>query len=148
MLQLFQYPFKVWITSVLVGSFLLLLWSQQSNLLEYVFSVDFVQFYFLTALISCIVSIPCLLLLWVCYVLLRGRGRQPKAIRLSLLIVALLCCSAVFIIVSRPDILNVTSGGAYSAIGAYALPLAVGVIAYKQDQEKPASKNEPDNSEV
>jgi hypothetical protein len=50
--------------------------------------------------------------------------------------------------VSRPDILNVTSGGAYSAIGAYALPLAVGVIAYKQDQEKPASKNEPDNSEV
>lgn len=132
--QLWRYPLKIWLTSVFVGPFLLLSLSNQPSLLNYVFSFDYLQFYFLAVVVGGLVSAPFFLFLWLCYTLLTRCGWRAMLIRLSLLIVSLLCCSTIFIMVSRPDLWNVSSVGAYRAIGSYFLPLFFGVSFYKLNQ--------------
>jgi hypothetical protein len=130
------FPLKVWITSVLVGPFLLLSLSTQPTLLTYIFSSGFLEFYFVAVVIGGGVSIPCFLLLWLCTQMLMRWKWRTATIRVSLLVISLLCCITIFSLFSLPDISSIWKPGNVKLMGAYALPLTFGVMVYKLEKQK------------
>lgn len=129
----YVYPFQVWLTSVLIGPVLLLFKFKPTvvTVLSYIFSLGFIQYYFVAVLIGGFCSIPCFLFLWLCYALLIKKDTPVSLIRVALALISLLCCITVFIVMSLPDLKNFWSRGNIILIGAYALPLIVGVFIYK-----------------
>lgn len=129
-----NYPLKVWLTSVLVGPFLLMSLSTQPSVINYIFSFDFVQFYFVAVVIGGGVSIPCFLFLRLCTQILIRSRRKMAAIRLYLLIISMLCCITIFALFSLPDLSSIWKGGNIKLMGAYALPLVFSVIVYRLEK--------------
>lgn len=120
-------------SSVLIGPILLLFKFKPTvaTVLSSFFSVGFIEYYFVAVLIGGFCSIPCFLFLWLCYTLLIKKDTPVWLIRVALALVSLLCCIAVFIIMSSPDLKNFWGRGNIILIGAYTIPLIAGVLMYK-----------------
>jgi hypothetical protein len=137
MLQLLPYPFKVWITSVLVGPVLLLFIVMQPDTTFDVKDLfGFVQFYLVAVLLGGFCSIPCFLFLWLCYSLLIRWRWTTFAIKAGLLFVSMLCCITVFACFSMVDRQEVWTVANLKLMIAFAIPLAFGVTLYKLKKNK------------
>lgn len=132
-----KYPLKIWLTSVLVGPILLVFRFKltASTVIDYIFSTGFVEFYFVSVIIGAFFSIPCFLFLWLCYTLLVKKDTPIWLLRVILALVSVLCCITIFILMSLPDLKNFWSKGNIILIGAYTLPLIIGVFLYKIKME-------------
>lgn len=133
--KLWQYPFKVWITSVLVGPILLLILVMNNTKdLDSRAIGGSIQFYLIALLIAGFFSTPCFFFLWMCYSLLVKWNCKEWIIRIALLFVSILTCIAVFACFSLMDRQSFWHMGNLKLVGAFALPLAFGVIVYKLKQ--------------
>lgn len=131
MINTCSFPFKAWMTSVFIGPFLLIFKSTVSEVIGYIFSLDFALFYPMAVLVGWVFSVPCFLFLWLCYALLLKTNQPIWFIKGVLISVSFLCCITVFIFMSLPDLRNFWSRGNIILISAYALPLIVGILCYK-----------------
>ncbi len=136
MYQPLSYPLKVWITSVLSGPFLLLSLSTQPDVVHYIFSVGFVEFYFVAVVIGGLVSTPCFLFLWLCYTLLIRFNWRTSIVRISLILISLLCCITIFALFSLPNLSSIWKGGNVKLMGSYAIPLTIGLMLFKMNKSK------------
>jgi hypothetical protein len=131
------YPFKVWITSVLVGPLLfialILMFDADNNT---IFNGIYPLLYILSVAVGGLISFPCFLILWLCYHLLIKYNLRLKTMRVCLLIISLVCCITVLILFSSIDPGSVWKAGNIRLIAAYTLPLAFGVTIYKLDEQK------------
>ena len=130
--KLWQYPFKVWITSVLVGPIILLILVMNNTKdLDSRAIGGFLQFYLIALVIAGFFSIPCFFFLWLCYSLLVKWNCKEWITRIALLFVSILTCIAVFACFSLMDRQSFWHIGNLKLVGAFALPLAFGVTLYK-----------------
>lgn len=128
-----KYPFKIWLTSVLLGPIFLVFRFKHtiSSIIDYIFSTDFLQFYFVSVIIGGCFSIPCFLFLWLCYRRLVKKETPIWLLKVTLLLLCLLCCITIFILISLPNLTNFWSKGNIFLIGSYCLPLLAGVFIYR-----------------
>lgn len=125
-----SYPFKVWMTSVLIAPLLMLSLSTQPDLVQYIFSSGFLQFYIIVVLIGGFVSIPAFLFLKLCYSWMRRLSLSPLIIRMLLVPICLLCCIVAFILFSLPDLSKIWHYNNVLLMGSYALPLVFAIVFY------------------
>ena len=105
-----------------------------ASVVNYIFSFDFVQFYFVAVVIGGGVSIPCFLFLRLCTQILIRSRRKTAAIRMYLLIISMLCCITIFALFSLPDLSSIWKGNNIKLMGAYALPLVFSVLVYRLEK--------------
>lgn len=129
-----SYPFKVWITSVLVGPLLMialiLMFDADNNT---IFNGIYPLLYILSVAVGGLISSPCFLILWLCNHLLLKYNLKPRTMKVYLLIISLVCCITVLMLFSSIDPGSIWKAGNIRIIAAYALPLAFGVTVYKLD---------------
>jgi hypothetical protein len=130
-----MYPFKVWITSVLVGPLVvvisILMFDPHNNT---IFNGIYPFLYLMTVVFSGLYSFPCFLFLWLCYHLLSRCDLAPLALRSVLLIISILTCIAIFLVFSFIDTRSITRWDSIRSIGSFALPLIFGVMVYKLER--------------
>ena len=133
--ELFRYPFRIWMTSVLVGPVLLMLSMGWTRGWSGAMGYDLIQFYSVTVLLAGFMSIPSFLFLWLCYYSMLVKWKwSTLAIRGALLGISLLSCISLFAYFSFGDGKSFWHTGDWVLVGAFALPLAFGVIVYKLKQ--------------
>lgn len=142
MLHNYKFPLKVWLTGVFFGPMLMIVSMKVLRTENFadVFNGLYLLTYFLSVLIGGIFSIPCFLFLWLCYTLLVKKDTPIWLLRLALTLVSILCCVAVFILISLPHVKNFWSKANIFLIGSYCLPLLAGVFIYKVAAVKTQSK--------
>lgn len=112
------------------------------GVVDYIFSVDFILFYIIAVGIGGVCSSPCYLFLWWCYSLLIMTDMPVWLTKLLLATTSVLCCITIFIMLSLLDLTNFWSRGSVIFIGAYSLPLIVGIFIYKvKTKPDPISNN-------
>jgi len=136
MRQHYKFPLLVWLTSVLIGPKLTLILFKFSTRGEFSFSTGYWKLYLPAVLVGGVVSAPCFFVLWFCYDVLLKRNEPVWLIRLVLLLVSLLCCVSLFTLVSLVGYTKFWSGDSFSLIAAYSLPLIVGVLLFKVEEEQ------------
>ncbi|PYF68831.1 hypothetical protein [Pedobacter nutrimenti] len=139
------FPLKVWLTSIFIGPLLLLLNTSNSNavmfntditqIIDYVFSSDFVSYYLLAVGIGAACSIPCFLLLWLFYALLKKTALAPWGIRGVLMLFSTGCSAGIFMMFSMSDLGNFWNKGNLVMIASYAIPLVFGLLLYRMDRK-------------
>ncbi len=118
-----SYPFKIWLTSTLVGTLLFVIYFSIASDAPFEGIFTFFIFGFFAALGT---SIPAFFILWLCLHLLTKTSLSTPKIRIIMAIVGAICCTLLF---------N-TLGVSYAAtsdlvlIGAYALPVMVSALVY------------------
>ncbi|MEE1945074.1 hypothetical protein VRU48_08145 [Pedobacter sp. KR3-3] len=118
-----SYPFKIWLTSTLVGTLLFVIYFSMVSAAPFEGVFTFFIFGFFAALGT---SIPAFFILWLCLYLLTKTSLSTQKIRIIIAIVGTVCCTLLF---------N-TLGVSYAAtsdlvlIGAYALPVIVSALVY------------------
>lgn len=132
----YRYPYKIWLTSILVAPFLMLSLSTQPNLVQYFFSIGYLQFYLVAILIGAFISVPSVLFLWLCYAWMIRMLSSTLFIRLLILPICLLCCIVTFILFSLPDLSRVWTHGNITLMGCYCFPIICGVMFYKMEIQK------------
>lgn len=135
-----NFSFKVWLTSIFIGPLFLLLNASNNHavmfntdiaqIINYVFSSDFVVYYLLAVVIGGACSMPCFLLLWLCCAFLKKMSFSVWAVK-GLLIVFSVCCTAgIFMLFSMSDLGTFWNKGNMIMIGSYAIPLTAGLLFY------------------
>jgi hypothetical protein len=131
------YPFKVWITSVLVRPIVvvisILMFDADNNT---IFNGIYPFLYLMTVVFSGLYSFPCFLFLWLCYHLLSRCNLAPLALRSVLLIISILTCIAVFLVFSFIDTRSIARWDSIRTIGSFAIPLAFGIIVYDLENQQ------------
>jgi hypothetical protein len=131
--QLWQYPVKVWVTTFIAAPFLMLSLSTQPNLIDYLFSIGFLEFYFIVIVMGGFLTLPGMLLLWLCSTLaIRWRMTQAESKPIFILI-SLLCCTSTFALFSLPDLSNFWKARNVYFMASYALPLTLSLLFYEVD---------------
>lgn len=121
-------------TSVFLGPIILLINPASRDLVDYMSSGAYMWFYLAAVVIAVFVSSPFFLLFWFCYELLAKWKLNTLLIKISLITIILLCCLSLLAILSSPD--STATYDSLHFLGAYAVPLIVGVIVYKLDKPK------------
>lgn len=137
------FPLKVWLTSVLTGPVLFMFKNPVPTAIDFIVSVEFVEFYIYAILMGGFYSIPCFLVLWLCYSLLLGKNISGWLTRIILVLVSLLCCVIIFVLVSLPNNLkHLWSGNNLKLMTAYALSLIIGISTYRVTNVNHQSSND------
>lgn len=122
----------MWMTSVLVGPIFLLLNPATRDLVDYMSSGAYMWFFLAAVIIGVFVSSPFFLLFWFCYELVAKWKLNTLLIKISLIMIILLCCLSILAILSSPD--STATYDTLQLLGAYAVPLMFGVTVYKLDK--------------
>jgi len=141
MLRHYRYPVKVWLTSVLTGPVLFMFKNPVPSAINFIVSVEFVEFYIYAILMGSFYSLPCFLILWLCYSLLLSKNVAGWLTRITLVFVSLVCCVTIFMLVALPNVRYLWSGDNFILMIAYVLPLVVGVSTYRLTNAKNKSSN-------
>jgi len=150
-----NFPLKVWLTSIFIGPLFLLLNASNNNavmfntditqIIDYVFSKDFVIYYLVAVGVGGACSIPCFLLLWLCYALLVKTSLSAFSIRVLLTLFSLVCTIGVFMLFSMSDLEHFWSMGNIVMMGSYGLPLMIGLFIYKMNLRNQLSSAAPES---
>ena len=148
-----NFPLKVWLTSIFIGPLFLLLNASNNNavmfntditqIIDYVFSKDFIIYYLVAVGVGGACSMPCFLLLWLCYALLVKTPLSVLSIRLLLILFSLICTIGIFMLFSMSDPEHFWSMGNIVMMASYALPLMIGLFIYKMNLRNQLSSPEP-----
>jgi hypothetical protein len=132
MLQLLHYPFKVWITSVLGGSALFVLWikyfeSYNDTVLQSIYFFT----YILTVVCSGLLSVSAFIILWFSYWFLVKRSIATLASKATLIIISLILTFITTRMVPGVDEIEFWSLDNFELLLCYWLVLIVGIVTYQ-----------------
>ncbi|PTS95199.1 hypothetical protein DBR11_21620 [Pedobacter sp. HMWF019] len=152
-----NFPLKVWLTSIFIGPLFLLLNASNNNavmfntditqIIDYVFSKDFAIYYLVAIGVGGACSMPCFLLLWLCYVLLGKTSLSALSIRGLLILFSMLCSIGIFMLFSMSDLEHFWNMGNIVMMASYALPLLIGLLIYKMHSRKQLTSSEEQESQ-
>lgn len=131
--EYWKYPLKVWITTFLSAPFFMLLLSTQPNLMKYLFSVGFLEFFFIVVVLGGFLTLPGMLLLWLCSSLSIRWRMTPAQSKPLFILISLLCCINMFVLFSLPDLSSFWKARNVYFMSTYALPMIMGLIFYKRE---------------
>jgi len=150
-----NFPLKVWLTSIFIGPLFLLLNASNNNavmfntditrIIDYVFSKDFVIYYLVAVGLGGACSMPCFLLLWLCYAFLTKTSLSSLSIRLLLTPFSLICTIGIFMLFSMSDLGQFWNMGNIVMMASYALPLMIGLFIYKMNLRNQISSEEQES---
>ena len=140
MLKLWRYPLKVWISMIILAPFLLLTLSTQPNLADYVLSKGFFEIYYVTLVISSLITFPFHLFLWWIYSRLVRMVLNQYLLKGILLAISLAFIVFVLLALSLPSMHNFFGKANLKFMSAYAIPMTICVFVYKVDRGKFPSK--------
>lgn len=135
MIDNIRYPFKVWITSLLLGTLIIMQLGMVTND-DKIFSSMSPMIYLFSISIGGLFSLPCFMTFWICYHLLLHFNQSELMIRMYLALFSLLTCSLTLMLFTSSNLLSFWKQDNLISIGAYAVPLIVGVMFYKLDKQK------------
>lgn len=128
-----RYPFKVWITSLLVGTLIFMLLAITGGN-HTIFSGIWPMFYVLGVAVGGLFSLPCFMTFWICYHLLLHFNQSELRIRVCLSLFSLVTCSLTLSLFRSSSLVDFWKQDNLVFIAAYAVPLIFGVIVYKLDK--------------
>jgi hypothetical protein len=132
MLQLLRYPFKVWITSVLGGSALYILWIKYFEASNHtVLNGIYLFTYIMTVVCSGLLSVPAFLFLWFAYWFLLKRSFGDLAIKFALITLSLILTFITTRMVRGVDENRFWSSDNIELLLCYWTVLIAGIIAYR-----------------
>jgi hypothetical protein len=150
-----NFPLKVWLTSIFIGPLFLLLNASNNNavmfntditrIIDYVFSKDFVIYYLVAVGVGGACSMPCFLLLRLCYAFLIKTSLSSLNIRLFLILFSLICTIGIFMLFSMSDLGQFWNMGNIVMMASYALPLMIGLFIYKMNLRNQISSEEQES---
>jgi hypothetical protein len=132
MLQLIHYPFKIWITSVLGGSGLFVLWikyfeASNHNVLDGIYLFT----YIITVVCSGLLSVPAFILLWFSYWFLVKRSIATLASKFALLILSFILTFITTRMVPGVDEIEFWGLDNFELLLCYWAVLIVGIVTYQ-----------------
>jgi hypothetical protein len=132
MLQLLHYPFKVWITSVLGGSGLFVLWikyfeSSNDTALHSIYLFT----YIITIVCSGLLSVPAFIILWFSYWFLVKRSIATLASKVALIVISLILTFVTTRMVPGVDEIEFWSLDNFELLLCYWTVLIVGIVTYQ-----------------
>jgi len=131
--EYWKYPVKVWVTTFIAAPFFMGFLSTQPNLIDYLFSIDFLEFYFIVILMGGFLTLPGMLLLWLCSSLSIRWRMTPAQSKPLFILISLLCCISMFVLLSLPDLSTLWNARNVYFMSTYALPMIMGLIFYKRE---------------
>jgi hypothetical protein len=132
MLQLFHYPFKVWITSVLGGSGLFILWIKYFEASNHtVLDGIYLFTYIITVICSGLLSVPAFILLRFSYWFLVNRSIATLASKFALIILSLILTFITTRMVPGVDEIEFWSLDNFEMLLCYWAVLIVGIVTYQ-----------------
>jgi hypothetical protein len=135
MFQLLPYPFKVWITSVVVGSALFTIWIKVFEATSHTVLKDIYLFTFvLTVTCSGLISVPAFLLLWFAYWFTVKKSFTMLATKLLLVLVSLVLAFITIRMMVGVENIKFWSSDNLDLFLCYWLVLAAGIMTYKLDR--------------
>lgn len=135
MMRNIAYPFKVWITSLLIGTLIIMYLGMETSD-DKIFSLVSPMVYLICLCIGGLFSLPCFMTFWICYHLLLHFNQSEFRIRAFLSLFGLFTCSLTLLLFTSSSLLNSWKQEELNSIGAYAVPLIFGVMVYNLDTEK------------
>lgn len=130
MMKNIAYPFKVWITSLLIGTLIIMHMGMVTSD-DKIFSSMSPMIYLVSICIGGLFSLPCFMTFWICYHLLLHFNQSEFRIRGSLSLFGLFTCSLTLLLFTSSSLLSSWKQGDLISIAAYAVPLIFGVMVYK-----------------
>jgi hypothetical protein len=134
MYQLLPYPFKVWITSVLAGSTLHVIWiklfeASSHTVLNGIYPLVFI----LAVICSGLLSVPAFLLLWFASWVLVKRSFTKLATKSILIMLSSILAFITIRMISGVDEVKFWSSDNLDVLLCYWVVLVAGIIFYKLD---------------
>jgi hypothetical protein len=126
-----QYPVKVWVTTFIAAPFFMGFLLRQPNLIDYLFSIGFLEFYFIAIVMGGFLTLPGMLLLWLCSTVAIRRKMTQAECKPPFILTSLLCCTSTFALFSLPDLSNFWKARNVYFMASYALPLTLSLLFYK-----------------
>ena len=118
-----SYPFKIWLTSTLVGTLLFVVYFSISTSAPFEGIFSLFVFGLFTSLGT---SIPAFFILWLSIALLTRTTLSTKLIRMIVALIGTICCVLLFNTLG----VNYAETSDMVLIGAYSLPLMVSALFY------------------
>lgn len=136
-----KYPIKVWITTFLSAPFFMGLLSTQPNVMKFLFSVDFLEFFFFVVVLGSFLTLPGMLLLWLCSSLSFRWRMTPAQSKPLFILISILCCISMFVLFSLRDLSSFWKAQNVYFMSTYAIPLTMSLLfisgnKYKKNADK------------
>lgn len=145
MIDKINYPFRIWMTSILVGPLLHVTLTYIFNEKNYtIFNGINPMVYILYVIFGCLFSFPAFFVLWLSYTLLAKSTISQTSIKTILAFICPICTTLTIIAIPLPEKPAMLDSEFILMVGAYIPPLIFGVLFFKLDTSLPInSPNKP-----
>lgn len=132
-MKYYRYPLQIWLTSVFIGPKLTFVLFNYWVTSKINFSTGYWKLYFLALLVGIVLTCPFFFFTRFCYITLLKNNKPLWFTKMTLSLIGLFSCIALFWLVSLTGISNFWSYDNLFMIISYSLPLFIGIYLYKID---------------